>query len=674
MSAELDLPVELRWQLEGIDWFKGLFSGITTHVEEFTPSQWAELRRYLPAANSTLPGPYRFSVTPYLKEIADCLAIDSPIRFVALQKGAQIGGTVGILENTVGYLIDHVKTAPVMFVTADAELAKIRLDTNILPMLQTSKLSQLITSADEGNKRKTGKTSKKLEWAGGGYLLPFGAKNANKLRSQSIQYLLNDEIDAWPLIVGRDGDPYQLALARTQGYEQSRKVFSLSTPLYKGQSRINDLFLAGDQRRYFVCCLKCGFPQVLRWRTNDAQGLVGGIVWERERGIIVPGSVRYLCQNAGCQHAHTNDDKVRLLAPENGAEWRPTATPVNSQTRSYHLSALYSPPGMHSWEAIAQSWTDAWDDERGRAKNLGKLQVFYNNELGEPFELRTKRLTYEHVSPHRRKGVYKFGEIPNEWARQYCGGAIQMLTCTVDVHADNLKVGVWGWCDERRPFLIDYFTFEGDTDNSDNPATWGKLEDLIENRVWEADDGRKYRLVLTLIDSGFNADVVYTFCQRFPSGGVYPIKGRELPPKNAVVKHFSEFVSKEMGVVAYGITVDLYKDRWSAALQREWDGQSLQPPGHFNAPENIDDKQLRELTMESKREKIDPVTRLRVGWEWHRPSGAANELWDLLIYASASLDMLAWDYFGRGQDEDIEGIDFKRFFSEIEEDHQFFEG
>lgn len=662
---------ELRWQLDEIEWLQRLFASWTTHVEEFTPSAWAEQRRYLPASNTSLPGPYRFSVTPYLREIADCLSVDSPIRFIALQKGAQIGGTVGILENAVGYLIDHVKTAPVMFVTADAELAKQRLDTNVLPMIQASRLEHLIKSGDDGNKRKTGKTAKKIEWAGGGYLLPFGAKNANKLRSMSIQYLLNDEIDAWALRVGKDGDPLKLAIARTQAYEQTRKVFSLSTPLYKGQSRINELFLDGDQRYYYVSCIKCGMAQVLRWR-NGTRGAPGGITWEMDGGRLVPGTVRYLCANPKCAHPHTNDDKVRLLAPENGAEWRPTATPINPQTRSYHLSALYSPPGMHSWEAIVELWLECWDEERGRAKNLDKLQTFYNNELGEPFELRTKRLTYEHVSPHRRKGVYTYGQIPNKWARQHCGGRVQLLNCAVDVHADCLKVGVFGWCADRRSILVDYLTFQGDTSHEDDEATWGELEKLIDSKEYVADDGARYAIATTLIDSGDgqSTDVVYTFCQRF-SSGVFPIKGRALPPKNASIKHFSEFVSKETGVTAYGITVDLYKDRISAALLREWDGQSLQPPGHFNAPGDATDKQLRELTNETKREKIDPVTRQRVGWEWHRPSGGANELWDLLVYASAGLDMLAWDYFGRGEDDDIDRIDFKRFFEELDETEHF---
>src|SRR5690606_15455120 len=132
-----------------------------------------------------MPGYYRFEATPYLREIVDCLSVDSPIREVSLMKGVQIGATVGILENAIGYCIDFVRTAPVMLVTADAELAQLRLGSYIIPMLQSSELDHLIKSSDERNNRKTGRTDKKIEWVGGGFLVPFGAQNANKLRSIS---------------------------------------------------------------------------------------------------------------------------------------------------------------------------------------------------------------------------------------------------------------------------------------------------------------------------------------------------------------------------------------------------------------------------------------------------------------------------------------------------------
>lgn len=617
------------------------FDGLTTTLDVLRPSAWAEQRRYLPPSLTPMPGFYSFDVAPYLREIVDCMSVDSPVREVALMKGVQIGATVGVLENAIGYFIDHVKSAPMMMVTADAGLAKSRMETNILPMLELSGLDHLVKSADEKNPRKTGRTNTKIEWLGGGFLIPFGAQNANKLRSIPIQIMLRDEIDGWPDVVGKDGDPLKLSADRCAAYEGSRKIFDASTPLLKGASKIHQRFLSGDQRYYFVCCLNCSFPQVLRWRHIDANtGVVSGIVWESDDGgRLVPDSVRYVCQS--CHHPHTNDDKTRLLSPDHGAEWRQTAEPVAPDRRSYHLSALYSPVGMQTWATCVQKWLEAWDVLTNTARDVEKLQVFYNNVLGEPFEDRGgDKIRFERVSAHRRT-QYRYGEIPNTFALAHCGSVILLLTCTVDVHKDSLKVAVFGWARDRRVFLITYETLEGETELIDSPA-WGQLRDIIEDREFVADDGKRYRVTMTFIDSGYNAETVYSFCSDYEVG-VFPVKGREGSAKAATFKEFSS-TTTTIGTRAFLITVDHYKERWHAALARQWNGHDHQPVTFFNAPVDATDKELKQLTAESKHRKVDKVTQKVIGWEWRRPSGAANELWDLLVYGNAALEVIALEH------------------------------
>ena len=233
----------------------GCIDELTDEMNVLTVSEWAEQTRYLPRAVTPMPGYYSYDVAPYLREIADCCSIYSTVREFDFMKGAQIGATVGVIENAIGYNIDHVKSSPCMLLTADAELAKLRLDGFIMPMVQHSGLGELIQSNDDTNARKTGKTNKKLEWRGGGSLLPFGARNADKLRSVSIQFLLEDECDAYPDKVGRDGDPQALAEARTKAYHEVRKIGRISTPLLLGSSRIHAGFFKGRPAQV-LCALQ----------------------------------------------------------------------------------------------------------------------------------------------------------------------------------------------------------------------------------------------------------------------------------------------------------------------------------------------------------------------------------------------------------------------------------
>lgn len=618
------------------EWLCRQIAKLTTHIDIPTPSEWTERKRYLPASTSSMPGYYRFSVAPFMREIIDCMDPESPVRHVTIMKGAQVGATT-LLENTIGFFVESVKTAPMMLVTADAELAKIRVDSYIIPMLQHSGLDHLIQSHDEGNNRKTGRTNKQLEWVGGGFLIPLGAVNANKLRSVPVQVLLRDEIDAWP--DGKDdGDPVKLSMDRTAAFEVSRKIFDCSTPLIKGSSKIARLFEAGDQRYYKVRCLACSHPQALRWRRTDSEtGKVTGIVWETDGGRLVPGSVRYLCEQ--CGHAHVNEDKPRLFAEEN-AEWVPTAVPETPHHRSYHISALYSPLGMQSWEACVQSWLEAWDDEQHRSRDNAKLQVFYNNVLGTPFEQIGLKLRFEIVSSLRRH-EYRYGEVPNRWAAEACGSPILIVTAAVDVHIDNLAVAVYGWCKGRRAVLLNYWRFRGNCEDLSEPKTWGRLREVIEAMEYAGDDGRRYRIELTLVDASYLTDTVHRFVERYEAG-VFPIRGRESPPKSSPTREFWS-TTTPAGQISWCAAVDMYKERISAALRRSWDGMSVQPEQHFNFPVDVADEQLKELTVETRREKIDKTTGKRLGFEWHRPSGANNELFDLSVYNSAALDIVAYD-------------------------------
>jgi phage terminase large subunit GpA-like protein len=615
-------------------WWAHQISKVTRRLEVLRPSEWAERNRYLPAASSPRPGPYRYKAAPFLREIIDCLSVDAPVREVSFMKGVQIGATVGVLENYFGYLIGFVKKSPVMLLTADAELAANRFNTSIIPMLQLSGLDQYVRSHDERNARKTGRTEKRVEWDGGGWALLDGAKNPDKLRSFPIEVLLRDEVDAYAKTVGKDGDPMKLSADRTSAYERTRKILDISTPTIRGESNIESRFLAGDRRRFFVRCLKCNAAQTLRWRrTNKETGEVTGFTWGMTaEGMLVPDSVRYLCK--ACGHPHAENDKPALLAT---GEWRPTVVPANPHHRSYHLSALYSL--FQTWGTAVAKWLEAWDPARNQPRDIAKLQVFYNNQLGEPFKRLGRSVRFESVAGHKRD-AYHYGQIPNRWAAEHCGSPVLLVTCSVDVHGDNLAVATFGWCREGRALLLDYERHEGDTERLDEKATWGKLREHIEKKRYVADDGKSYPIALTFVDSGFRTDDVYRFCKRYASG-VYPVKGRD-GHRGQNIREWSEFKTPS-GTIGYTINVDFFKDRWSAALKLDWDGQGLQPDGLFNAPLNARDEQLRELTVETKRDKIDEQTGRFLGAVWHRPHGAANELWDCLVYSSAGFDMLAWN-------------------------------
>ena len=63
-----------------------------------------------------------------------------------------------------------------------------------------------------------------------------------------------------------------------------------------------------------------------------------------------PETAAYHC--ASCETPIAEHHKTAMLA---AGEWRATGTAADPSTIGFHLSALYSPVGWLSWEAIARA-------------------------------------------------------------------------------------------------------------------------------------------------------------------------------------------------------------------------------------------------------------------------------------------------------------------------------
>lgn len=629
--------------------------GLTDQIEHLAPSEFAEAERYLPASVSRFPGPFRLRINPFMREIMDNFDVRSPVRETNLMKGVQVTYTT-IAECVLFYAAAHLKTYPCQWLANDDGNARKRLDNNIVPMFVQSGWDNIFQSNDPSNARKQGITKDKMSWVGGGYCLVHGVQTGGKLRQDSIMIQIKDELDAWPHLVGNDGDPDKVSDARCNSFYEVRKQFRGSTPLLHGTSKIYRQYMRGDQRHYHVNCLKCAHSQPIRWKTvNKDTGEVSGITWTLEKdGTLIKESVAFLCEK--CGHAHYEYDKETLFDPDHGAKWVPTAKPVMEGIRSYKLPGLYSPANMFPWYAAVESWLESWDEENNRPKNIGTLQEFYNNVLAEPFEVVGEKVTLQMASKHRRR-EYSRGEIPNQWLAGVAGSEVGLVILTVDVQGDWLAVGVWGFTRGNRVVLIDYIEIKGSTEYADAGA-WLELRPLIEEKQWIADDGLTYSAAITYIDSSYRSTPVYDFCAQYDTG-VIAIQGKDSLAKGAKLDEFNPFTTK-LGTRAFTIKVDLYKDRMSMVMRRDWNQQEEMPDGLFSAPLDMLDNEMKHFAVEYKRQKKHERTGQLLGWEWYRPGNARQELWDLLIYAVAGLEILAWDLFIEQMEREY--VDWREFW------------
>jgi terminase, large subunit len=617
-----------------INFLISCFDALTSERIYQLPSEYIESVRYMPKELTPKPGYYDYDYTPYLREIVDCLSPMSPVREIVVMKPAQIGYTTGALEAALAYHIGSVPT-PQLYVSADKELVTTGMKTKVERMLDNCGLREKIFSqSDIGNKRKTGDTQTEKEYPGG-FLHAIGARNPGKLRSMSYPVILFDELDGFPDRLGDEGDPVDLARNRTMAFARKRKILYGSTPLVLQTSKINKLFLSGDQRYFNIPCKHCGQMISLEWHLNEAQTQTGqkaGIMFEfLESGNIIPESVYYKTQCCG-EKLYDHDKTIFLKQ----GEWIPTATPYYDGIRSYQINALYSPPGMFSWTDMVYEWANCWDVIKNRVKDIEKYREFRNTKQGLPYEERGEAPRYERVVAHRRN--YPSNTIINKMIIEETGGPVLLLTCACDVQKDCLFCHIIAWCKNGVNYTLDFRKLEGDTELLTNEP-WKLLEKIIEDEVWISDDKKEYRIRATEIDAGYRTDQVYNFCSQYTSG-VFPSFGRDYLQDGVTFRHASKSTIDKAGTLVYLVNTTKIKDRIAASFRRDWNTGELQPEWNPNFPDDFKDDLFRHYESESKVAVYDKKTNKiqRIIW---KADGSDNHLFDTTCYNHNILEVIA---------------------------------
>ncbi|KKL69650.1 hypothetical protein LCGC14_2112770, partial [marine sediment metagenome] len=381
--------------LDELIWIDHFFAEAFRVDSRLKVSEWAERKRYLPVGTTPFPGPWRNEVTPYLVEIMDCFSETSPVKKVAVMKGRRLGFTIGVGGNWLGFIVDVVP-GPTLFVSGDSDMAETVFELYFDSMIESAGLGhKIFAQTQKKHSKKTGDTKRRKDFPGG-FFFSIGPNSGPKMKSLGFRYEYFDEIEAYPQQIKEEGDPITLGERSADEYEQISKFLYTSTPHIEQTSRIKPLFQKGDQRYYHVPCKHCGHMQILKWR--DENGIYRLKYEKDELGRLIIESVHYECEKCGGHWK--NSDKAVFLGL---GEWRPKAEPMEPNYRSYHLSSLYSPVGMRSWESICQQWIETKDDPE-------KQRVFINTVLGETWV--EKGIAPRHERIMLRREGYPTGTCP----------------------------------------------------------------------------------------------------------------------------------------------------------------------------------------------------------------------------------------------------------------------
>lgn len=591
--------------------------GIATHVRDrglrppprLDLSSWADEHFRLSAESAAVAG--RWNTLPYQRDIMNAIS-DRHTTFVSVMKSARVGFTL-IVSAAVGYYI-HQAPCSILLVQPNLDDVKGFSKETIAPMLRDVPVLAAIAYSDKADPdagvKDSGQTIAHKRFPGG-VLSMVGANSGAGFRRISRKVVIFDEVDAYPASAGSDGDPIKLGMKRAE-YFWDRKIIAGSTPLLAGSSRIESLFLAGDQRYFYVPCTQCGHMDRLVFTEHSEGGHF--MVFDKED----TAGAHFVCSKNGCVIEHK--DKRDMVAR---GEWR--ASKPFAGHASFHIWAAYSFSPNATWSQLADEFLEA------KAGGRETLKTFINTVLGETWKETGDVPDWERL--YERRERYAIGSVP---------AGVEFLTCGVDVQKNRWVYEVVGWGVGKESWSIDAGVIMGDTSNE---GAWSALDELLE-RTYPSNTGALLPIRAMAVDSGYNTQVVYNWGRTKPGSRVLAVKGvstaRSLmsTPTPVDVDRRGQKIRRGYRVWPVGVDIAKAELYGFLRLSKPVDGQPY-PPGYCHFPEHAPDF-FRQLTAEH----LVSATVKKTGYtvhEWHLMPGRENHWLDARVYSRAAAAHLGID-------------------------------
>lgn len=548
--------------------------------EDITVSEWADKYRILDAKTSAMPGPWRTEQTPYLKGIMDEFNNYETEEIVYI-KPTQVGGTE-CLQNMAGYIIQQ-DPAPTMIVYPTDKLAE---------SISENRLQPMIKAAPTLKKRFLENESSKLELQFDGmYLTLAGSNSPSSLASKAIRFLFLDEVDKYPGASKKEADPISLARERTKTFH-NRKIFITSTPTLKTGHIWKAKEDADIEKHFFVPCPHCGEYIEFKWKQ---------VHFPKEEGMSLADRAEfasYVCQECGC--VITDQDKPDMLRL---GEWRTVKQNTKFVRKvAFWMNTLYSP--FVRFPEVVKEFLKSKDDPE-------QLQNFVNSWLAEPWEDTKLKTNADLVM--ERQTEYEELVVP-DWAKMLTGG--------VDVQENCLywTIRAWG----------SYLTSQ----NIAHGQAFSFQEvERVMNLEYQMPDGTPMVVALVLIDSGYNADLVYDFCVS-NSDWALPSKGSS----NPMLSHYKMSTVNKTDSRAFGMNLVLvdtgkYKDMIAGRMKKK------NGSGSWMVYAGCDREYAEQVTAEHKVNVKMGNGKVKQEWQL-KTSHADNHYLDCEVYALAAADAL----------------------------------
>lgn len=542
-------------------------------------SEWADKFFYISPESG--PGALiKWKTFPYQRGILDAMT-DPTIPIIVVKKSARIGYTLmlGILECMT------IQNDPRNMIVAQPTVEDSQGYSKdfFTPMIRDVPVVSDLAPRERTRDSDSTILRKKFP----GMITYFiGANSPRGFRRISAGTVLADEISAWPVQAGKEGDQFSLLRKRSEWYLFPKAVAG-STPTNIGECKITELWDKSDQRQYFVPCPHCGEMQFFKWANFD---------------FSTHGTKKkpvYICEK--CEQPIPYGKHRWMM--ERG-EWRATA-PYTGIVGFYPWAAHSYGPNA-TWAHIVEEFLNSKDDPI-------RLKTWVNTWLGEAWEEESEKIDSGIIYESREE----YGpDVPE---------MVHVIVASVDTQDNRLEVLIRGYGADEESYGLEHIVLNGDPAKID---IWDRL-DAVLLKMYNTVGGRQLPIMACGIDrGGHHADAVDRFVRARGMRNVFAVIGRAQGDKPIVGKPSKKNKGK---IPLYVVNVDAAKNLIMSRLKTAGAVGRI----HYNT--NFTEEYCKQLTVEQRKKRYKYGQPYYV---WDKPKAARNEAIDLEGYSVGTLRIM----------------------------------
>ncbi len=564
---------------------------------------WSEQNIVLPKG-SAFSGPYRIAHTPYARRILQALSPGDPCARVVVIAASQMLKTQVFINAALGWI--DLAPANILALEPTDKLAK-RLSSRLGKAIDAC--SAVAGKVAKPRSRDSRNTIDCKEFDGGALYITT-AGSASNLAEIPARYTFVDEADRTETSVAGEGDPVELAEARSTTYEGISKSYIVSSPTIRGISKIEALFELGTREEYHVPCPHCGHLHPL---------VEENFHFDHDPDADAVSAAWFVCPDCGGIIEET--DKATMLpdvAMGGAARWVATAK-GDGETVSFHINAFYAPIGSISWVKLARQKARAI--ARKQKGDNTAWQVWKNTRLAQTYD--NTESTTTAAAMQARAEPYPPRVIPDR---------ALVVTAAVDTQDNRLEVQIEAWGPGMEHWLLDYIILPGDPAEPPNKpdSVWARLDEIRRTPFAHASGAKPIPISAYLIDSGghYTQDV-YNYGASRAHLGCLVGKGANRPNRPIISSAPSKVDitwqgrRTEDGAALWFVGTDVAKDYLHNRLKLR-DG-----PGAFHHHDQLPIEWYEGFLSERVATRYAKGRAIR---EWICAPGARNEPLDLSVY------------------------------------------